>query len=139
MITVDEVVKKYLGTPYKYKGRDPNTGLDCWGLGVCVFKDLGITLADFDIDYRENWGDKKGENYFLENYWQEWDLVETGPRPFDCVLFKSHPDAMPNHGGVYLGDDKFLHACKAGVVIGDMRREVLQRLRVGFFRHKGLK
>ncbi len=138
MMTVEEVVKKYLGTPYRYKGRDSKTGLDCWGLGVCVFKDLGIELMDFNVDYRENWGDKEGENYFLEHYWQQWDLVAE-PQPFDCVLFKSHPDSMPNHGGIYLGDNKFLHACKAGVVVGDMRREVLQRLKIGYFRHKDLK
>lgn len=135
-MTIEEVVKKYLGTPYKHKGRDLK-GLDCWGLGVCVFKDMGIDLLDFDVDYDEDWG-FKGENHFIENYWKQWDLV-TDPKPFDCVLFKSHPDAMPNHGGLYLGEDKFLHACKVGVVIGDMRREVLQRLKVGFFRHKEMK
>ena len=137
MITIEKVIAKYLGTPYKYKGRDPKTGFDCWGLGICIFRDMGIELADFNIDYDEDWG-FKGENYFLENYWKEWDLVEV-PQAFDCILFKSHPDAMPNHGGMYLGENKFIHACKLGVVIGDMRREVLQRLKVGYFRHKALK
>ena len=134
--TPEEIVKKYLGVPYKHKGRDPKTGLDCWGLGVCIFRDLGIELADFNVDYSEDWG-FKGENYFIENAWQEWDLV-TDPQPFDCVLFRSMPEAMPNHGGVYLGAGKFIQACKVGVIVSDMRREVLQRLLVGYFRHKGL-
>ena len=136
MITPEEVIKKYLGAPYKHKGRDPKTGLDCWGLGVCVFRDLGIKLLDFDIDYGEDWG-FKGENYFLENYYKQWDIIEK-PMPFDCVLFRSLPEAMPNHGGIYLGNHKFIHACKTGVVLGDMRKEILQRMFVGYLRHKDL-
>jgi len=137
MITAHEVVNKYLGVPYVYKGRDPKVGLDCWGLGVLIYRDLGIELLDFDIDYQEDWG-LRGENHFIENYWRQWDIVET-PRLFDAVLFRSLPEAMPNHGGIMLDERKFIHACKKGVVVGDIRREVLQRLKVGYFRHKDLK
>lgn len=133
-MTAEDVIKKYLGSPYKHKGRDPKTGLDCWGLGVCIFKDLGITLLDFDIDYNENWCFSEG-NHFIENYWKQWEKVEQ-PKLFDCVLFKFYEDGHPNHGGICLGQDRFIHACKTGVVVGNLTRPAIQNLTVGFFRHK---
>ena len=136
MMTSKEVVKKYLGIPYRHKGRDPKVGLDCWGLGICVFKDLGINLLDFEVDYSEDWAFEN--NFFIENYYKEWEIVKV-PRVFDCVLFKFYSNASPNHGGICLGENKFIHACKQGVVVADLGRASIKDLTVGFFRHKDMK
>jgi len=37
------IAEKVLGVPFKYKGRDLS-GLDCWGLVMYCYKELGIEL-----------------------------------------------------------------------------------------------
>jgi cell wall-associated NlpC family hydrolase len=107
-----EAINKYLGVPYKHKGRDLS-GLDCWGLIMCVYKDNGFEVSDFDIDYDENW-QFKGENHFLENYHLQWEKIDL-PKVFDVVLlFK---DGVPNHAGIVLSHGKVLHTCRSGTVV----------------------
>ena len=64
-MTDKEITEKYLGIPYRHRGRSLK-GLDCWGLVVLVYKDFGIDILDLK-SYRENWA-LQGKNYFIENY-----------------------------------------------------------------------
>jgi len=38
-----------LGVPFQNRGRDPKTGLDCYGLAIEVFRRHGIQLPEFWI------------------------------------------------------------------------------------------
>lgn len=126
-----DVVDKYLGVPFKHRGRDI-TGLDCYGLIVCVYADCAIKLFDIDEEYPANWG-AKGKNYFLENYYKQWEKVES-PKFLDVVLFKN-AHGVCNHAGVYLHNNLFIHTSrKAGTVvtaIPDFKNKV-----EGFYRFK---
>lgn len=113
IISEIEVINKYLGIPYKHRGRDM-TGLDCYGLIIAVYKDFGEYLLDIEEEYDVRW-DFKGKNYFIENYNKEWDKI-INPIPFDVVLFKNSK-GICNHGGIVFKDGMFLHTCKAGTVM----------------------
>jgi cell wall-associated NlpC family hydrolase len=116
-MTEQQIIDKYLGVPYLHKGRDLK-GLDCWGLIILVYKDLDMTVLDFDIDYDQNWSFKK-ENYFIENYHKQWVKIEVPetPKLFDVVLFNSR-NGIPNHAGIVMNGTRFIHTCKAGTVLG---------------------
>ena len=87
-----------IGIHYKRGGNNPEHGLDCSGLVRYVFKEsngkeLPRTSAEFS---------KVGERVEKE------DL-----QPGDLVFFKTLKHAF-SHVGIYLGDNKFVHAPAAG-------------------------
>lgn len=126
------LVSKYLGVPFKHLGRNPKIGIDCYGLLKCFFSDLGIELFDID-DYKKNWS-KEGQNYFIENYYKQFEQVPM-PHVFDVVLFKND-EGIANHVGIVLSGDKFIHTNKVGTVIGRLNEFNNFKRIVGFYRIK---
>lgn len=129
---VNNIKNKYVGIPYVHRGRSMG-GLDCWGLALLIYRDLGINVWDIDDVYDESWN-WRGKSLFIENYHKEWERVET-PIVFDGVLFKSSKN-IPLHCGVYLGNDEVIHCVRnAGVVVSKITNEI--RLKIeGFYRIK---
>lgn len=108
----DELVDKYLGISFKHMGRD-TAGLDCWGLVVLAYRDIGIEVLDLS-SYRPNWS-LTGKNYFIEKHYDNWKEV-TAPAFMDVLLF-NNVDEVPFHAGLYLSNGQFIHGSRAGVVI----------------------
>jgi hypothetical protein len=86
--------KKYLGIPYVFGGTNPKTGLDCSGLVQRVYKDLGIELPRLVRDQM-----KEGTPVN--------SLADA--KPGDLLIFQGH-----EHIGIYLGNNKVLHAPEPG-------------------------
>lgn len=40
--------RTYLGTPFKHQGRIRGLALDCVGLPICVARDLGLNVPDYN-------------------------------------------------------------------------------------------
>ena len=127
-----EIVDKFLGIPFRHHGRSP-AGLDCYGLIIAVYKELGYEVWDIEEEYDRNWS-FKGRNHFIENYHKEWVKVDE-PAVFDVVLF-SNRRGVANHGGVVLSRGRFMHACRAGVVISRLGDINYWRRIEGFYRLK---
>jgi len=87
-----------LGIPYRWGGTAPDTGFDCSGLVKYVFKTaLGIELPRISREQA-----------------QEGQLVERQElTPGDLVFF-SRRGKVINHVGIYLGNDRFVHAPRSG-------------------------
>jgi len=130
MKTIRECLDRYLGIPYVHLGRTMQ-GLDCYGLIILVYRDLGFNLMDLD-DYEKNWS-LKGNDLFIENYQKQWERVEK-PQLFDVVLFRG-VKGVTNHAGIYLDIDRFLHCMEAGVVVGKFGDDVWSNI-AGYFRIK---
>ena len=114
MVTEQEIINKYLGVPYLHQGRTM-AGVDCWGMVLLIYKDMGYKLWDIDEDYDKsfNW---KSKNYFIENYYREWDKVEI-PELFDLIFFKK-AGGQVSHAGVLLKRNRFIHTSdKTGTVV----------------------
>lgn len=47
-----EQARTYIGTPWRHRGRN-RRGIDCGGLIVCVYADLGVKLPDIERYGRE--------------------------------------------------------------------------------------
>lgn len=128
-MTEKDILDKYLGAPFKHMGTDPKTGIDCWQFIKLVYKDLGINLLDIG-DYPEDWA-KKGLNYFLSNYHAQWMQVDPG-RFLDVVLFRNN--GIVDHAGIALNGNRFIHCCKAGVVIGTFNDARWKYKLAGYYR-----
>ncbi|WNF35155.1 peptidoglycan-binding protein [Bacillaceae bacterium IKA-2] len=103
-ITADGIInfgRKLIGTPYIWGGTT-SIGFDCSGFLMYVFKKNGVSLPR---TVSEIWSFGKGV--------QE-------PKPGDLVFFETYKKG-PSHAGIYLGNQKFLHAgSSTGVTISDL-------------------
>lgn len=105
-----------LGIPFKHHGRD-RTGLDCYGLIIFVYKQMGYALLDIDEDYDARWA-WKGRNLFIENYHKQWVKVEK-PGFLDVALFKNSR-GVADHGGVMLDENRMLQTSRQGTLVVKM-------------------
>lgn len=134
-MTEQFIIHKYLPVPYKHQGRSMQ-GLDCYGLIIVIYADLGVKLFDIEENYTPEWS-WQNKNYFLENCHKDWEEVKT-PKIFDIVTFKNSKDIM-NHAGIMLDEIRFINSCKAGTVICRVSDPIWKKRFSGFYRHKGLK
>lgn len=116
---------KYLTLEYRNRGRTM-AGIDCWGLCCLVYKDeLGITLSNLD-GYTDS-EDKTQVEKVITCESKNWVKV-TEPQELDIVVFKFAD--KPNHVGIMLSRDSFLHAlAKRGINV-ERISNILYRNRV---------
>ncbi len=90
-----------IGIHYKYGGNTPQTGLDCSGLVRYVFKEaLGIDLPRTAAELSRE-GAKVSQQ----------DL-----KPGDLVFYNTLRRSF-SHVGIYLGNNKFIHAPRTGAAV----------------------
>jgi peptidoglycan DL-endopeptidase LytE len=93
--------RHFLGLPYRWGGMSERHGMDCSGLVKALFAKSSIALPR---TAREQF--HAGQDIALEK-------VEAGD-----LLFFSSDGVTPDHVGLYIGDNRFVHAeKKAGHVI----------------------
>jgi murein DD-endopeptidase / murein LD-carboxypeptidase len=110
---IDEA-KKYMGTPYCYGGNSFDC-IDCSGFVMQVYEKFGIELprtASEQYSYSSNNNDTK-------------------PQIGDLVFFKK--GQAINHVGIYVGNNKFIHAStSSGVMISSLSEECFSNNYAGF-------
>ena len=88
-------------TPYRYGGDSPEIGFDCSGFVRHVFlKSLGLQLPRTSLEIS-----RVGE-----------PLQEDQLHPGDLVFFNTQQQSF-SHVGIYVGEDRFVHAPKSGKAI----------------------
>jgi peptidoglycan DL-endopeptidase LytE len=98
---------KMLGVRYRFSGTSEKTGLDCSGLVKTLF-------SKFDIDLP-----RSSREQYKQGKKVDRNELEVG----DLVFFSSG-GKTPTHVGIYVGNDKFLHAARKArrVVVSDLNR-----------------
>jgi len=94
----------YLGTPYRWGGSNPATGLDCSGFTQLVFKNMGVNIP------RTSKQQSRVGQSISPSQMQPGDLVFFG-RPV-------------HHVGIYMGEGRYIHSPKRGdvVKVSDLKR-----------------
>jgi cell wall-associated NlpC family hydrolase len=97
----------HLGTPYRVGGLSPQSGFDCSGLVAYVYREgagLALPRNTFDLSV-------------------VGQPVERGAlKPGDLVFYNTQRREY-SHVGIYLGEDRFIHAPASG---GEVRVESLR-------------
>lgn len=95
---------KYIGIPYKDKGR-LESGADCWGLARLVYKEeYGIDLPSFSTDYTMK--DAERIEDLLVQYKEGWDKLDS-PIVGSIVLFRLL--GVVSHVGIMINNTQFIH------------------------------
>lgn len=97
----------HLGTPYRAGGLSPRTGFDCSGLVAYVYREgAGLALPRNTLDLSQ----------FGE------PIERAALRPGDLVFYNTQRREY-SHVGIYLGEDRFIHAPSSN---GEVRVENLR-------------
>lgn len=98
-------IDEWMGVPYKYGGNDKN-GIDCSGFTGLLYREV----------YNKNVSGPTSTLIELTNIISENELKEG-----DMVFFHIEKKGKVSHVGVYLQNNKFVHATtKKGVMINDL-------------------
>jgi len=113
-------VQSWLGVPYKYGGINKR-GIDCSGFTSTVYKDVyGFKLPRTALDQYKS-GRKIRTALLIEG---------------DLVFFRGVRGAGIDHVGIYLEDNKFIHASiSVGVTISDLSEKYYKTRYVGACRY----
>lgn len=101
-----EYAKKYLGYDYVLGGTSPKTGFDCSGFTKYVYNHFGYKLSRTSKAQAKN-----GK-----------EVAKSDLQPGDIIIFKNQSLTSIGHVGIYIGNNKIIHASEpgVGVVITDM-------------------
>ena len=101
-----EYAKKYLGYDYVLGGSTPKSGFDCSGFTSYVYKQFGYTLSRTSTAQAKN-----GR-----------EVAKSDLQPGDLLIFKNQALTKIGHVGIYIGNNKMIHASEPGigVVITDL-------------------
>ena len=111
-LLVEEALK-WLGTPYRYGGKT-RSGTDCSGMTMEVYRSaLGIALPRSSRDQQK----------FCKSI--KKSSLDAG----DLIFFSTGRDkSRVSHVGMYIGDDKFIHASGSrGVIVSDIKEKYYTR------------
>jgi len=102
-------LKRWLGTPYVYAAHTCGEGTDCSGMVMEVY------LTVYGIKVHRN------SAKMLEQNCRVIDLEDL--KEGDLVFFCTAGDGHVSHVGIYLKDNKFVHASSSrGVAVDDLRQ-----------------
>jgi cell wall-associated NlpC family hydrolase len=107
------LARSFIGTPYR-NGGETRSGMDCSGLVVAVFLDLGISLPRTSLDQA-----RAGE-----------EILRSQMKPGDLVFFKTSSSKPISHVGIYIGRGHFVHASTRA------RRVRIDSMGNSYFRHR---
>lgn len=127
------MIDDLLGLPFTDGGRGPEQ-FDCWGLAREVFGRYGITLQDYRISAMD--AEKIGAE--MTKAAPGWVKV-TAPLPVPClVVARLACGSWANHVGVYIGNGKFIHACReSGVCVERTSAPIWKNKIVGYYVPRG--
>jgi len=92
-----------IGTPYRWGGESEKNGFDCSGLLVYLYR----SIANRQLPRTTHSMIAQRQNEVSRNELQ----------PGDAVFFNHNGEGATSHVGLYIGDDRFIHAPRTGKTI----------------------
>lgn len=102
-----KIIAGYLRTPYK-NGGTGKLGLDCSGLVYVVYRDYNGTRLPISTD----------------KLYRNLKKIDYRNIKYGDLVFFTFDGSLVSHVGIYVGNDKFVHASQSkGVIISDITED----------------
>jgi len=92
-----DIASSMLGKPYRYGGNHPTRGFDCSGLVYYSYRHAGVSVP------RSTTGQRRAARKIAQSELTRGDL-----------LFFDQEGKRSSHVGIYLGNNRFVHAPSSG-------------------------
>ena len=124
-------MKKYIGIPYRDRGRDVKTGLDCWGLCRYVSKDhYHQELPKLLYEYETANDAKEMEKAFQASVKNFVRVDHPDSGNIVCIAIYG----VPCHVGVYVGNNKFIHTLAgSNSIMESLKAKIWEKRIEGFY------
>lgn len=119
-----------MGSPFKWGGKSPEEGFDCWGLVVEIYKRLGVDI-EATLKYQ---GPESAPREVPEGVERAWEPVRGALEVWDVITFAPLREGDPPHVGVYVGN---LRVVEATPQFGVVARRIGHRKILGVYRWRG--
>lgn len=131
---LEELAARLLDVPYVLGGRDPATGLDCYGLMVTLYRlRWGIALPHYALD-----GSRAGSGAAAQGIAKEaqsWLPIAAGQElPGDAIVMRGR-FGLPLHLGVVLSPGRMVQTDRGGMSMPRYDGGVWCTCLSGFYRH----
>jgi len=114
-----EYINGLIGIPYIHGGRDPKTGLDCYGLCMVVYRDLyGIELPDWQTP---DVADVKATRNIIKEFTERGEYTSLTVPENGCFIFCYRTRAA-HHVGLYYNGGVVHCRSGSGVVYEPIER-----------------
>ena len=109
-------VSDLIGVPFVDGGRDPDTGLDCWGLFMIVMDRLGTPVPDYKISCFDSTEIGRAARHALATQWKK--VYQPAPGVGLVLDIDPAKPGIKQHFGVCVSKDRFIHTLeKTGVIL----------------------
>lgn len=131
-------VTDLIGVPFENRGRDVETGLDCYGLVMEVYRRYGINLPEYTADFDDTaLIDQTIEDATASSVWREAN-PEKLKAPTVIAMRFGCPRGVVNHTGVYIGGGRFIHTReRIGACIDRLNSPAWKRCIEGYYEYIG--
>ncbi len=103
---ITEYARQAVGSPYLWGGDDLDTGVDASGFTQVIYRKFGYSIPRTSREQAE----------------ESTEVSMDSLQPGDLIFYPGAEENMADHVGIYIGEDKIIHAKNArdGVVIQDI-------------------
>lgn len=123
-------INELIGIPFVSKGRDPKTGLDCWGLCSEGLKKYGYYVPKFVVDAYDIQLIEK--HICIES--KLWEEISEPEEPCVVVMRLGTANHV-NHCALYIGDNQILNTReKTGSCLDRIDRPTIKATIRGYYR-----
>ena len=128
------MVNNTITLQFANRGRNKDTGLDCYGLVQEFYKKFGVDIPEYYADFND--GEKIQTLIASNTKGYPWKKISEPTVP--CLIAMRFGSKFVNHTGVYIGAGKFLHTRdRIGVCVDRISNPIWRRVIVGFYRYVG--
>lgn len=108
----------WLGTPYRHQGSRKGVGCDCLGLIRGIWRELYGKEPEQPGPYTPDWAEAGNGDPLLEAAHRHFlPSLSGAARPGDLLVFRWREHHAAKHLGIFLGQDRFLHAYEGHAVM----------------------
>ncbi len=93
-----DTAREFIGVPYKWGGSSPESGFDCSGLTMVVYRHNGLNLP----------------RVAARQYRTGTPVHRNSLQKGDLVFFDTRGSGKVTHVGLYIGNGRFIHAPSSG-------------------------
>jgi NlpC/P60 family putative phage cell wall peptidase len=116
---VTHIVKRaqeWVGTPYRHQGSAKGVGCDCLGLVRGIWRELYGDEPEIAGPYSMDWADTSVDDRLLHAARRHFVAIDQ--LSLGCLIVFRWRSQMPaKHVGIYVGDNRFIHAYERAAVI----------------------